>query len=94
MSGLHCSVAASLVVLSGCCPSLQCVGLSLRWLLSLQRTGSGHMGSVFVVYGLSCPVACGILVPQPGIKPVPPTLAGGFFAIGLPREIPLIYLFF
>ena len=52
------------------------------------------MGSVLVVYGLSCPVACGILVPQPGVKPVSPTLAGGFFATGLPREIPLIIFFF
>ena len=83
----------SLVVLSRCYPSLRCVGFSRRWLLFLQRAGSGHMGSVLVVYGPSCPVACGILVPQPGVKPVSPTLAGGFFATGLPTEIPLIIFF-
>ena len=27
---------------------------------------------------LSCPTACGILVPQPGIKPESPALEGGF----------------
>ena len=47
------------------------------------------MGSVLVVYGLSCPVVCGILVPQP----VSPILAGAFFATGLPGEIPLIIFF-
>ena len=51
------------------------------------------MGSVLVVYGLSCPVVCGIFVPQPGIKPVSPILAGAFFATGLPGEIPLIIFF-
>ena len=29
----------------------------------------GHMGSVVAVGGLSCPVACGLLVPQPEIQP-------------------------
>ena len=35
--------------------------------LSLRR-----MGSVVVVRGLSCPAACGILIPWPGIRPVHP----------------------
>ena len=35
------------------------VGSSLQWLF-LQSTGSRHTGSVLVVHGLSCPVACGI----------------------------------
>ena len=30
------------------------------------------MGSVVVAQGLSCPVACEILVPGPGIEPVSP----------------------
>ena len=38
--------------------------------------------SLIVVCGLSCPVACGILVPQPGIEPVFPALEGGSFTTG------------
>lgn len=36
-------------------------------------------GSIAVAHGLSCSTACGSL-PRAGIKPAPPTLAGGFFA--------------
>ena len=42
--------------------------------------------------GLRCPVACGILVPWPGIKPASPTLHGGFLTTEPPGE-PLIGLF-
>ena len=35
-----------------------------------------HMGSIVAVHGLSCPVACGTLVPQPGMEPVSPALEG------------------
>ena len=34
--------------------------------------------------GLSCPTACGILVPRPGIEPASPALEGGFFTTGPP----------
>ena len=37
---------------------------------------------VVVAHGLSCPVACGILVSQPGFKSVSPTLEGRFFTTG------------
>ena len=37
-----------------------------------------HAGSVVVVSGLNCFVACGILVTQPGVKPTYPALQGGF----------------
>jgi len=30
-----------------------------------------HAGSLMEAYGLSCPSACGILVPQPGVRPCP-----------------------
>ena len=40
------------------------------------------MGSVVVARGLSCPAACGILAPQPGIKPTSPALQGGFLTTG------------
>ena len=42
------------------------------------------MGSVVVVYRLSCPTACGILDPRPGIKPASPELEGRFFTTGPP----------
>ena len=35
----------------------------------------------------SCPTVCGILVPQPGMEPVSPALAGGFLATGPPGEV-------
>ena len=42
--------------------------------------------SVVVVQGLSCPEACGILVPRPGIEPLPPALASRFSTTGPPRK--------
>ena len=46
-------------------------------------------GELFIVVwgllsslGLSCPSACGILIPQPGIEPVSPALEGGFLTTG------------
>ena len=42
--------------------------------------------SVDLACRLSCPVACGILVPQPGIKPMSPALEGGFLITGPPGE--------
>ena len=37
---------------------------------------------------LSCPMACGILVPRPGIEPSSLTLAGGFLTTGPPGKSP------
>ena len=45
-------------------------GFSLWWLLLLQSAGS-----VAMVHGLSCSI---LDLPEPGIKPVSPALAGGF----------------
>ena len=42
----------SLAAASGGYSLLQCAGLSLWWLLSLQSTGSRHTGSVVVARGL------------------------------------------
>ena len=39
-------------------------------------------GSVGAACELSCPVAYGISVPQPGIKPASPALEGGFLTTG------------
>ena len=41
-----------------------------------------HLGSS--LRRLSCPAACGIFVPQPGIESVAPALKGGFLATGPP----------
>ena len=38
--------------------------------------------------GLSCPVACGILVPRPGIEPLSPALEGRFLTTGPQRKYP------
>ena len=47
-----------------------------------------QMDSLVVVHGLSCPVACGILVPRPGIEPESPPLASGFLTTGPPWGYP------
>ena len=41
-----------------------------------QALHCGMWASLVVACGLSCPAACGILVPQPGIKPMSPALEG------------------
>ena len=43
-------------------------------------------GSVAATLGLSCSEACGILVPQPGIKPTSLTPEGRFLMMGPPRK--------
>ena len=52
-----------------------------------------HVGSVVAVHGLSCPAACGILVPRPGIKPPSPALEGRFLTTGPPGKSPICKLF-
>ena len=49
-------------------------------------------GSQVVALGLSCPMACGILVPLPGIESVSPALAGGFITAGPPGKSLLPFL--
>lgn len=39
-------------------------------------------------YGLGCSVAGRVSAPQPGIKPTPAALQGGFFTTGPPQEVP------
>ena len=60
-----------------------CVGLRCgRRDLPLWREGF----SLAVAHELSRPKACGILVPQPEIEPVSPTLEGRFFNTGPPGK--------
>ena len=46
-----------------------------------------HVESSIVACGLSCSLAHGILVPQPGIKPAMPVLQGRFLTTGLSRKV-------
>ena len=59
-------------------------------LLFLQTLGT--CASVVVVCRLSCPAACRILVPGPGLEPVSPALAGRFLTTGPPEKSPSMYL--
>ena len=52
-----------------------------HWDLSLQG-----LHSPVVAHGHSCPVACGTLVPQPGIKPECPALQGRFLTTRPPGK--------
>ena len=51
-----------------------------------------RMGSVVTAHGLSCSVACGILVSWQGIEPAPPALKDGFLTSELQRKSPSSHL--
>ena len=51
-----------------------------------RLTSCGTRAQCLPQRGLSCSVACSILVPQPGIKPTSPELQGRFFTTGLPGK--------
>ena len=53
--------------------------LVVAWRLQLWLASSG---SAVALCGLSCSTARGILVPQPGIKPMPPALQDRFLSAG------------
>ena len=44
----------------------------------MEHGFQSELASLALAYGFSCPVACGIFVPGPGIKPTSPALEGGF----------------
>ena len=46
--------------------------------LVVEHRFQSELASLAVAYGLSCPVACGIFVPGPGIKPMSPAFEGRF----------------
>ena len=52
-------------------------GMQLLWL---------YTGSLVVACGLSCPAACGILVPQPKMELTYPVLQGGFLTTEVPSR--------
>ena len=48
-------------------------------------------GSAVLTHGLSCLVACEMLVPRPGIKLLSPALDGGFLTTGPPEKVPVFF---
>ena len=66
--------------------SMQDLSLQLRDFSNCNLQALEHAGSVVVTGGLSCPAACGILVPQPGIKPASAELKGRFLTSGQPGK--------
>ena len=64
-------------------------GVSTAYCVSVSLdTLSGSCDSFFCLVGClgSCPVACGILVLQPGIEPTPPALEGKVLTTGPPGK--------
>ena len=62
-------------------------GLSCRTQILWLR----HVSSVVVARGLSCPTACRISDPQPGIESTSPALEGGFLTNRPPGKSLLFY---
>ena len=60
--------------------------VACRLLSSCGPRALEREGSVVVARGLSCPEACGILVPRPGIEPASPALEGRFLTTGPPGK--------
>ena len=67
--------------------ALECVGAVCA---GCRLSGRSLWASLVVVHGLSCPTACGILVPRPGIEPMPPVLEGGFSTTGPPGKSSMV----
>ena len=74
------------------CPGslLRCTGFSLQWPLPLQSTGSRRPG--FSSCGARAQLLRGMWdLPAPGLQPVSPALAGGFFTTVPPGKSPKVY---
>ena len=82
--GLHWVFTAEHALLSSC--GVQAPGCMGSVVCGMQSLSLRRTSSVVVARGLSCPAACGILVPQPGIQRVTPTLEGGVFITGPPGK--------
>ena len=57
-----------------------------HWVSSCGMRAPEWVGSVAVLWGLNYSVACGILVPRPGIESMYPALQGRFSTPGPPRK--------
>ena len=68
-------------------PSIRMCRVSIGSYGTFHHTDSAAVAwAQYLWLRLSFPKACGILVPQPGIKPVFPALAGGFLTTGPPGK--------
>ena len=67
---------------------LNCQDLFFIWLHWVSVVAC--VGSVIAAHRLSCPVACGILVPKPGIKPMSSIFKGRFLTTGPPGKLPTV----
>ena len=67
-----------------------CLFLASSGLVVARGTGfsPGHVGPFIAALGLSCPVACGIVVPQLGMEPMFPALEGRFLTTGSQGKSP------
>ena len=82
--------------------SLWCMGFSCCEAQALEHVGSiyavhslsscSSWASLIVVHGPSCPTACGILGPRPGIEPTSPVLEGGFSTTGPPGKSSMVVI--
>ena len=81
MSGLSCGMQN---LLESC--EIFCWGACT--LSSCGMQALEHTGSVVALRRLSCFTACGILVPQPGMKPTSPCIAGRILSHWTTREVP------
>ena len=90
------SLVVALGLLSSCGVQVFSSLVVARGLCSLWHVGSliEAANSVVVARGFSCPAACGILVPHPGIEPASPALEGGFFNTGPPGKYLFLYKFY
>ena len=84
-------VVARRIFCCGAGSSLRGAGFSLVVVCGFSLSSCGawapeHVGSVVVAHGLSCPAACGILVPRPGTEPASSALEGRFFTTGPPGK--------
>ena len=79
----------------GCTGSLlQSLGFPQLWRVGSRAwrlSGCHAQASLIAVLRLSCPAACGILIPWSGIKPTFSALEGGFLTTGPPLKS-LLYL--
>ena len=84
--GLHCGSWASPVAVHGFLQLWRAGSVIAVHGLSLRFSSCGSQVSLVAACGLSCPVACGILVLWLGIEPVSPALQGGFLMAGPPGK--------
>ena len=74
---------------------LSCDAWGLHWgvrsVVATRGLSLGLEGSVVGSCGRHCSTACGIFIPQPGIKPVSPVLQGRFLTTGPPGKPPTLF---